>query len=179
MGGRLKQLLPYRGQPLVAHAIHQAREAGLSPVVVVVGAQSDAVRSAVASMRVEIAQNDMWQTGMGSSIATGMKLTPQVDAVMLLAGDQPLVTALHIEEMRNLLERSGADAVAAEYSATIGIPALFQRALMERLAQLPPSAGAKVLLQSPDLRVARYPLPEAAADVDTPEDWQRLLGSDV
>lgn len=175
--GRLKQLLPYRGEPLLAHAIHQAREAGFAPIVVVVGAQADAVRSAIASMQVEIANNHRWQTGMGSSIAAGVKLIPPVDAVMLLAGDQPLVTAQHLASMRNLLETSGADAVAAEYSGTIGVPALFQGALLERLAQLPPSAGAKILLQSLNLRVARYPLPEAAADVDTPEDWQRLVGS--
>jgi molybdenum cofactor cytidylyltransferase len=175
--GRLKQLLPYRGEPLLAHAINQARKAGLAPIVVVVGAQADAVRSAIASMEVEIAQNDQWKAGMGTSIAAGVKLTPPVDAIMLLAGDQPLVTAQHLAAIRNLFETTGADAVAAEYCGTIGVPALFHGTLMERLAELPPSGGAKILLQSPDVRVARYPLPEAAADVDTPEDWQRLLSS--
>jgi molybdenum cofactor cytidylyltransferase len=173
--GRLKQLLPYGGKPLVAHAINQAQAAGFAPVVVVVGAQADAVRSAVASMKVEVAYNDRWQTGIGSSIAVGVEVTPPVYAVMILTGDQPLVTAPHLAAMRDLLETSGADAVAAEYNGTIGIPALFRGALMERLIQLPPSAGAKMLLQSSDLRVAPYPLPEAAADVDTPEDWQRLV----
>jgi CTP:molybdopterin cytidylyltransferase MocA len=175
--GRLKQLLIYRGEPLVANAINQARGAGFAPVVVVVGADADAVSNAIASMQLKIVRNDHWQTGMGSSIAAGVRSTPPVDAVMLLTGDQPLVTAQHLSAMRALLETSGADAVAAEYSGTIGVPALFRGALMERLAQLPHAAGAKVLLESPGIRVARYQLPEAAADIDTPEEWQRLLSS--
>jgi molybdenum cofactor cytidylyltransferase len=45
--GRPKQLVEYRGETLIARAARIAREAGLEPVVVVLGAEGEAVRAAV------------------------------------------------------------------------------------------------------------------------------------
>ena len=71
--GKLKQLLPYRGRTLIQYAIDQAIEAQFAPVIVVVGAEADLVRSALASRRIEIVENPRWKTGMGSSVAIGVQ----------------------------------------------------------------------------------------------------------
>ena len=178
--GRLKQLLPYRGRTLLEHAILQARDAEFAPIVVVVGAEGDAIRAAIQFTGVEIVENPFWQTGLGSSISIGAKqLEGRADSVIFLTGDQPLVTAQHLAAMRDRFESSSAAAVAAEYSGTLGVPAIFEGALMERLSGLPAAAGAKFLLRDPSLRVVPFPLPEAAADIDTPEDWQKLMDRGV
>jgi molybdenum cofactor cytidylyltransferase len=171
--GKLKQLLSYHGEPLLVHAIRQAHAAGFAPIVVVLGAQADLVRDAIQNLRVEIVYNNGWQSGMGSSIATGVRnLNTQPDGVAILTGDQPLVTAEHLREMHKILHSK--DAVAAEYSGTIGVPAIFSGTLINRLIHLPPASGAKGLLQAEDIRVAHYPLAEAALDIDTPSDWEKL-----
>lgn len=179
--GKLKQLLPYRGRTLVEHSIQQALEAGFHPIVVVVGAESEAVRSAIAAQPVEIVQNDEWQSGMGSSIAAGVRKLQDSDAesaaVAILLSDQPLVTSAHLEAMRTLLHTRENPVVAAQYSGTIGVPALFKRELFSLLAALPPEAGARYLLRDSALRVTEFPLPEAAADVDTPADFAKLENS--
>jgi molybdenum cofactor cytidylyltransferase len=181
--GQSKQLLRFRGKPLVEHAITQAIEAGLSPVIVVAGAQADALRRAVAELPVEIVQNDAWQTGMGSSIAVGVRrlIEMEADAVALaiLLSDQPLVEATDLSAMRGLLEVSEAKIVAAEYSGTLGVPAFFNRELFARLTSLAPETGAREILRSSAAEVAAYPLPEAAIDIDTPEDFAALLQSAV
>jgi molybdenum cofactor cytidylyltransferase len=173
--GSAKQLLPLGSGTLLSHAVDTAIEAGLNPVIVVVGANAEAVQSAVASRRVEIVRNGLWSTGMGSSIAAGVRhhqrLEAESAAIALLLADQPLVTAIHLKQMRRLLLDSAAPVVAAEYNGTVGVPAFFRRQLLTRLAELNGEAGAKPLLRDS----VRFPLPEAGADIDTPEDFSKLV----
>ena len=176
--GRLKQLLPYGKRTFVTHSVQQALEAGFGPVIVVVGAESDAVRAAVAAQPVEIAQNQHWHLGMGSSVAQGIQqlqaVTANTAAVAILLADQPLVTADHLKEMRRRLYIDGTPIVAAAYSGTIGVPALFKRELFATLAALPPEAGARHILRDSGFAVTPFPLPDAAIDIDTPEDLAAL-----
>jgi molybdenum cofactor cytidylyltransferase len=160
--GRLKQLLPYRGRTLLQHAIEQARHAGFTPIIVVVGACADLVTAPLAHEPVEIARNDAWQLGMGSSIAAGIRQliarNPSAlpDAAAILLADQPLVTS--------------------QYSGSLGVPALFKRCLFPLLEALPPASGARHLLRQPSAPLRAYPLPEAAQDIDTPQDFSSLCG---
>jgi len=176
--GQLKQLLLYREKPFVRHAIEQAQAAGFDPVIVVVGAQAAAVRAAIAVQHVDIVENRQWAKGMGSSIGAGIRKLQadenEAAAVAILLADQPLVTAAHLSAMRQRLFESGPQVVAAEYNGTLGVPALFQRVLFRKLALLAPDAGAKHLLRDPDLHVLPFPLPEAARDIDTPDDYAGL-----
>lgn len=176
--GRLKQLLPYGGGTLLWHAIDTARDAALGPLIVVVGAEGEAVRDAVSHKEVVVVDNPNWISGMGSSIAAGMRqlleLKEPVEAVAILLADQPKVTARHLSQMRTQLQASGADAVTAEYGGTIGVPALFGKHLFQRLLELPAQSGAKPLLMDGSLKVERFSLPEAEIDIDTPEDFDAL-----
>lgn len=168
--GRLKQLLPYRGKTFLQHAIEQAANAGLSPVVVVTGAQAELVEESIRSERVEIVRNHAWPSGMGSSIAAGIRRVQDMDveAVAILLADQPLVTAEHLRAMAGRI--SSSRIVAAAYSDTLGVPAFFRWEMFSALASLAPEAGASKLLRASH-DVYAYALPEAAVDVDRPEDF--------
>jgi molybdenum cofactor cytidylyltransferase len=174
--GRLKQLLPYCGRTFVEHSLRQAREAGFDPVIVVVGAEAETVSAALAGKPVEIACNAAWESGMGSSIAAGMRRLEgrDAEAVAILLADQPLVTSVHLIAMARLLAETRVRAVAAEYNGTQGVPALFKREMFALLAALPPEAGARHLLRGWRSEIAVFPLPEAAMDVDTPDDFEAL-----
>jgi CTP:molybdopterin cytidylyltransferase MocA len=76
------------------------------------------------------------------------------------------------------LETGSTPAVAAQYNGGLGVPAFFKRELFAALATLPPEAGARRLLRDSGLQVSAYPLPEAAIDIDTPEDYRRLTNQD-
>lgn len=180
--GKLKQLLPYRGRTFVQHAIRQALEASFDPVVVVVGAEAEAVQAAIAKERVHVVRNEHWRNGMGSSVSSGVKRIQgegfDSAAVAITLADQPLVTAEHLRAMRREVHLSGAAIIAAQYNGTLGVPAIFARRMFGTLLHLPPEAGAKHLLRQPGLEVKAFPLPEAAMDVDTPDDLAVLLSSD-
>ncbi len=176
--GKTKQLLPLGTGTLLSHAIDTTLEAGFRPIIVVVGANADFVQAAIAAKPVEIVRNNLWKSGMGSSIAAGVRhhqgMQADSAAVAILLADQPLVTAGHLKQMRRLLLDSGAPIVAAEYNGTTGVPALFRRQLLPRLAALTGEGGAKALLR--DARTVPFPLAEAATDIDTPEDLSAFKG---
>jgi molybdenum cofactor cytidylyltransferase len=76
--------------------------------------------------------------------------------------------------MQALLDGGPALAVAAQYNGTLGVPALFKRELFGALRSLDPAAGARALLRS---HAMPFPLPDAAMDIDTPEDFATLSNS--
>lgn len=169
--GRLKQLLPFRGQTLIERTIEQAIDARFSPVIVVVGSRADEVVAAIGPP-VEIVRNSAWESGMGSSIVAGMRHLQPYDppAVAILLTDQPLVTSQHLLAMATLLRASPFNIVAAAYNGTVGVPALFRREAFDLLTTLPPESGAGPLLRRSSANVTVFPLPEAALDIDTPRD---------
>jgi molybdenum cofactor cytidylyltransferase len=181
--GKLKQLLPYRGRTFVQHAIAQALEAKFDPVIVVVGAEAEAVRAAIAKERVHVVHNEYWRSGMGSSLSAGVKRLQQEGfesaAVAVTLADQPLVTVDHLRAMRRQVHLSGAAIIAAQYNDTLGVPAIFARKMFGTLLNLPPEAGARHLLRQPGLSVKAFPLPEAAIDIDTPDDLEALLSGNA
>lgn len=177
--GKLKQLLPYGDSTFVQHAIRQVLEAQFDPVVVVVGAGAEAIQAAIAKERVHIVYNEHWKSGMGSSVSAGVRRIQEEGfdsaAVAITLVDQPLVTTEHLRAMRREAHLSGTAVIAAQYNGTLGVPAVFARKMFGTLANLPPEAGARHLLRQPELQVKAFPLPEAAMDIDTPDDLKALL----
>jgi molybdenum cofactor cytidylyltransferase len=174
--GRPKQLLELDGEPLVRRAARRASEAGFDPVVVVVGAEGEAVARALGEAFVAV-RNPRWSTGAASSIRRGVEALcaarPDVDGALLVTCDQPLVEARHLVALRAAL---GPDQLiaASRYAGTLGVPALFSRAVFGELFALTGESGAKRVVMRDLRRVAEVELPEAGRDVDTEADWRAL-----
>jgi molybdenum cofactor cytidylyltransferase len=179
--GQSKQLLLFQGKALIEHAIAQVIDARLRPVIVVVGAQAQAVRKSISVLPVEIVYNENWPAGMGSSLTTGLarlqQIEPDAAATAIVLADQPLVSAKHLSEMRELLAAKDKNIVAAQYNGALGVPAFFKRELFPQLASLPPDSGARRILRGETAQVVAYCLPEAAIDIDTPDDYAALKDS--
>jgi molybdenum cofactor cytidylyltransferase len=184
--GRPKQLLEYRGRPLLRHSVEQALGSLCRPIIVVLGADADACRAAIQDLPMEIVINEGWAAGMGSSIRVGMSAVnaaaaaneaAAVDAVVIALCDQPLISSAFLDSLvRAHIERAAA-MVAASYDNRPGVPALFARSLFPKLAALDGQAGAKALLQAAAGDLLTIPAPQAAVDVDTPDDYARLMGA--
>lgn len=175
--GRPKQLLEFDGQALIRRAAEVAVAARLRPVVVVLGCETDACRRHLGDLVVDVIVNADWQRGIGASLRTGaahLHAVAHVDAAIILLCDQPLVDAAAIERIVAAHRRRGAPVVAARYADTLGVPALFAGAWLERLLALPDDAGAKQLIREAGARAAAVDLPEAAFDLDSEEDVRRL-----
>jgi molybdenum cofactor cytidylyltransferase len=174
--GRPKQLLEYHGRPLLRHSVEQALGSRCRPIIVVLGADAEACRAAIRDLPVAIAMNENWAQGMGSSIRAGMAAMPDdADAVVIALCDQPLISSAFLDSLVWRHRREGAAMVAAAYDDRPGVPALFGRTQFPKLAALDGQAGAKALLQGAGSELLTIPAPQAAIDVDTPDDYARLL----
>jgi molybdenum cofactor cytidylyltransferase len=169
--GQPKQLVPFRGRPLIRVVVESALNSVCQPVVVVLGADADRIRPEI-SQEARAVENPEWIEGMASSIRRGVEsIEAQVDAVILMLCDQPLIDA---EVLNRFAEKADAALVAAEYDGTIGVPALFGSEFFGELRALRGKEGAKKILLANAKQVVRIACREAALDIDTAADVQRL-----
>src|SRR5215218_4888177 len=90
-----KQTLRFRGQSMLRRAALAALGAGCRPVVVVTGAHAEQSRGELRGLDVFEVVNDLWETGMASSVRAGVEalVGSDADAVVLMLCDQPHVEA--------------------------------------------------------------------------------------
>lgn len=176
--GKPKQLAKFRGETLLAHAVSAATSAGCAPVVVVAGEHADDLKAALTSEACEFVLNHEWREGIAASIRTGLQHLVTTDhdleAILFLACDQPLVSADNLRELIRRQETSGKSIVASAYAKTLGIPTLFARVRFPELLTLNGDRGAKELIFAHRDDVAAFDLPAAATDIDTAADYERL-----
>lgn len=115
---------------------------------------------------------------MGSSLKLGLarllEIDAYVDAVVVKLCDQPFVTSAGIDSLINIFRSSRSQIVAAEYSETQGVPALFSHDTFSVLAEIPDEKGARDLIRSGMFSVSSISMPKAALDIDTPSDLRDL-----
>lgn len=177
--GHPKQLAEYGGRSLISRAAESASDAHLGPVIVVTSPElGDAIRERISTNDVEIVLNTEAQTGMSSSIRAGLsfavKKSPDLAAVILALCDQPMITSDTFSRLAEAFRREGSSIVASAYSETLGVPALFDRSMFDELLALTGDHGAKSLIMSRPEEVARVAAPEAAFDIDSVDDIDRL-----
>jgi molybdenum cofactor cytidylyltransferase len=179
--GHPKQLIQFRGKSLLHRIVEAAKKARCSPTVVVIGSDREEVERELKSESVVIVENKNWRRGIGTSICAGVRRlidnAPTLEAVVLLVCDQPFVDARAIARLITLREKTKRAIVASRYANTLGVPALFDRSCFQELAALDNATGAKTVILSNRERVAEFPFPEARIDIDTLEDYEKLLSS--
>lgn len=115
---------------------------------------------------------------MSSSIRVGLKallaMNPNLDAVVILLCDQPLVSSQTLNQLIEAYHVTGNPIIASEYSETVGVPALFNHHLFSELMALKSTEGAKKLIKKHINKVFSVPFSEGAIDIDTPNDYERL-----
>ena len=116
MGSVNKLLASIAGKPLVRHAVESFVATSLSPIIVVVGYESDKVAAALEGLPVQLVFNPDHATGQGSSVGVGVEaLDNNVTDAMIGLGDMPLLPSTlldslihthigHVRDMRAILQ---------------------------------------------------------------------------
>jgi len=173
-----KQLLQLEGKTLLRRAVKTALESIFQPVIVVLGANFEKTNAEIEDLPINICFNEDWQSGLSSSIKTGienlLKIAPNVAASVITLADQPFVTANHLNLFAEQFSKTNSSIIAAEYHKTIGVPALFSRQVFDDFSELSGDTGAKTIIEKHRERLLTINLPEAAFDIDTPQDFLNL-----
>ncbi|MEY2562307.1 MAG: molybdenum cofactor cytidylyltransferase [Verrucomicrobiota bacterium] len=161
---------------MIRHAVRAAAACGRTAVVT--GEQRDLIENELRETAAFVIHNPAWQRGLGTSIRCGLQnllsANARLDAVLLMACDQPFVDAATVSALMTMREDSGKPIVASRYANTLGVPALFDRSRFAALLALPDECGAKVLIESRSGDVAEIEFEQGAIDIDTPADFERL-----
>ncbi len=175
---RHKLLEQIDGAPLVRRAAERLLAAQLDEVVVVLGARSDEIRTALEGLAVRFVTAPDWRSGQAASLAAGLSaLSPRAGAVLVALGDMPdiepalvdrLLAGFDPDERREIIRpraRSGRP----------GHPVLFGRRFFEALTAIIGDEGARsVIAAHPEYLVEIEAGSDAPLiDLDTPEDWAR------
>jgi molybdenum cofactor cytidylyltransferase len=174
--GSPKQLLDWHGKPFVRQAAEAALAARLWPVVVVSGANAEGIEAALHGLPVSIQPNPDWQTGQSSSLQAGLRsLPPNIGAAIFLLADQPQVTQTVLQA---LVERHSLDlspVVAPQVQGQRANPVLFDQVTFPALLSLSGDVGGRAIFSKFPPTSLPWHDESLLTDIDTPEDYRRLL----
>ena len=175
--GRPKQLLMWRGSPLLQHVIEAAAASNLAEVVVVLGHEAGRISTALALPEgARLAHNPDYQSGQASSLRVGLDaLSSDAHAAAILLSDHPYVSAALINRVLDEFDRVAAPVVRPTFGGVPGHPVVAARSEWERW-KLGGDEGARALFEG---SVRELPLDDVTfADVDTWDDYRALLEGD-
>jgi molybdenum cofactor cytidylyltransferase len=172
--GRSKMLLELEGESLVRRAARRARDAGLSPVVVVLGHEFERVREQLGGLGCDHVVNPDFTGPTSGSLHLGLRrLGADADAAVIMLGDMVHVSEPMLTALVTAARGSDAPLVVSRYGDVAAPPLLFRRPLFgELLSWTGEGCGKAVVQRHRNEAVFLDWSPGLLCDVDTPEDFQ-------
>ena len=174
--GQSKQMLQVSGEPLLRYVARVTQESNVTHTLVVLGQHERVHNRIIRDLRVSTCIHPQWEKGMGSSLKVGLefvlKYYPEMQAIIALVGDQPLLTANHLNKLIDKYKTSKSPIVASAYNGILGVPALFDASHFLALKALDDAHGARQIIEKHKSSAVAVDFPEGSVDLDTPEDYQ-------
>jgi molybdenum cofactor cytidylyltransferase len=173
--GATKQILPWHETTLVAQSARTALDAGLDPVVVVLGHDAEKVAGTLAGLPVRLVHNPEFKLGQSTSIRKSLEsLPPRTGAAVFLLADHPFADAGIVRTMVQAHKETLAPACVPVFERQRGNPALFDKVLFGELRGLSGDTGGRVLLEKYRDRIVEIQASrEILLDIDTSEDYSK------
>jgi molybdenum cofactor cytidylyltransferase len=171
MGGANKLLEEISGIPLVQRAVNAALASRATSVTVVTGYAADQVENLIVGQRVSVVRNPDYTEGLATSLRRGIAALPaDADGVVVLLGDMPYISAVHIDI---LIERYAAQPgiIVPMKDGRRGNPVLWPRSYFAEMQAIAGDQGARGLLARHAAQTIGAEMDTEAifVDVDTPE----------
>jgi molybdenum cofactor cytidylyltransferase len=181
--GRPKALLPSGslGETFYDRVTRSLLEGGVDEVVVIVGADADAIRQqAEERPRVRIVHNPEFERGQLTSMLAGVRSIDEAAAsgVLVTLIDVPLVAPDTVRALIAAHRERGAPIVRPVSKGRHGHPVIFHKRLFDELRRADPARGAKPVVNAHAAEIHEVLVEDEGAfiDIDTPEDYERWIG---
>ena len=175
--GTPKQLLELGGRPVLAHTLAAVQQTSLDPVLVVLGHEQDLIEQRIDLSQTTVVENPEFASGQSSSVRAALRsLSNDIDAVVFVLGDQPLVDPDVIEALADARKTERALIAQPRYAEGRGNPVLIGRELFEELSEITGDMGARPLLEHHRDQIALIDVSDKhrPGDVDTLADYEAL-----
>lgn len=173
--GTNKLLIDIGGETIVRRASRRALEAGLAPVIVVLGFEADRVAETLQGLDVVLVVNPDHAGGMHTSMLAGVGRVPaDCEAAVVLLADMPLVTSAMSAGLVARFRKGPEPLVISLYGDVHAPPTLYAREFFPALGVAGEGGGRRVVREHRDEAAALEWPPALLADLDRPEDVERL-----
>ncbi|MDO8787970.1 MAG: molybdopterin-binding/glycosyltransferase family 2 protein [Sulfuritalea sp.] len=172
MGNGNKLLQEAGGVPLVRRVANAALASRCTSVLVVTGFAAEEVQTCLAGLEVNFAHNPEYETGMASSLRSGLAALPaDVDAAVVLLADMPWIDGGHVDRLLAAFDPEQPKIVAPVKDGRRGNPILWPRCFFAEMKAVEGDVGARDVLRRHAEQIECVAFDDDAifADVDTPE----------
>jgi molybdenum cofactor cytidylyltransferase len=175
--GSNKLLFELDGESVLRRAAKRALAGGLSPLVVVLGHESDKTARELEGLPCEWAFNPLYEQGINSSLKSGIMAAQgfKARAAMVMLADMPFVTPEMIAAMIARYRTTEAPLVISDYDGVNAPPMVYDRSLFTELLMMTGEGCGRQVVKRHRAEAEVLPWPVAAlADIDVPEDYARV-----
>jgi molybdenum cofactor cytidylyltransferase len=171
-----KLVLPLGRSTVLRRAVTTAVAAGLDPVLVVIGHESERARDELAGLSCVPVLNPDHARGINTSLRAGIRAVPErCDGAVVLLADMPFVTAEMVRTLVARFRAGGAPLVISVYGDVLAPPTLYGRELFPELGALEGDGCGKRVMKLHRARALEVAWPSAAlGDLDIPSDVERI-----
>jgi len=176
--GAQKLLLPLGDRPVIARIVDEALRSPVDRVYVIVGPDGSHIADVLAGRRIEFVTNPDAEGDMLSSVRCGLRAMPEdCNAVLVVLGDQPGVTADVIAMLVQAFQTSGRGIVVPIHSGRRGHPLLLAMHYRGEILNRYQDVGLRGLLYAhpEDVFEVEVATPNVIEDMNLPEDYERAL----
>jgi len=177
--GVQKLLLPYRGQTIIGHVVDEVLRSPVHRTFVVTGEDHERVIAALSDRAVTFVRNPDPDADMLSSVRCGVRASPpECDAILIVLGDQPAVTAAVIRSIVDEHRLHGDSIIVPVFGGRRGHPILVPIRFAREVLTAHDGVGLRGLLMAHPDDVLELPVnvPGVLQDIDTPEDYRAASG---
>jgi molybdenum cofactor cytidylyltransferase len=169
-----KQLLRIDVTTMLEAVVRAASESKADEVFVVLGHQSEGMLDRLNRGRASVVLCDDHREGISVSLSAGLKtLGDFLRALVVMLGDQPLITGTIVGVLIEEYDRSGRPMVARMCEGKRRNPVLFDLSLRSEILETEEDVGAKEIIERHRKEMAYVHFRDNLLflDVDTPEDY--------
>ena len=173
----LKPLLPFRGKPMISHALENVISQPVAERILVTGHEATSIYQLVQGLPVWVIYNKDYLDGLGSSLAAGIRQASlKTRGYLIWLADMPLLESLPvlhlIDEFLTRMESGQPVICRPVYDQQPGHPVLFSAHFRKELSVLTGDEGARDIIRRNRHALINIPWHNSSClvDLDTPED---------
>ncbi|MGB5395772.1 MAG: nucleotidyltransferase family protein [Gammaproteobacteria bacterium] len=172
--GSAKLLHPLSGGELIGVAAARALISALPNSLAVVQPGNQVLINAFSDIGLQVVENPLAESGMGSSLAAGVNAASGADGWLIALADMPWIQPATMTALADRLKR-GASMIAPVYRGRRGHPVGFSSRWGEQLRGLSGDRGARDLISNYPGEVELFDTADSGVlkDVDHPHDLNR------
>ena len=173
--GQAKQLVKHKGTSLIQNAVNTAFSLDPREIIVITGANAEAVKNAVLQPPVNWIHNPNWSYGMGGSIALGATaVNPASAGLMILLCDQWKIQVSDLQILAKTWQSDPERIVCANAEGINMPPVIFPLSCFNELKELRGDQGARTIIGNNSHLLDSIEIENAVIDLDTRTQLKNL-----